>query len=561
MTSDTPLYYVYVDDEHNRYYYYHAISGETSYSRPKFGTLLDPTTKHEWQFPENDTRTGGHSKHSPAIETESSPSPHRRRRKIQTDEDESNHRNTEEQADGSGPVVTVEERAVAEFGVTAEGSVTVEERAVGVLDSRLPTNEGETQARTAAAMALPSDLKSDIHQFQAAQFARQFFREHRAGGLFSRKVISAETLSSFQSTPIKEPLLKNLPARLDKLSVEMFKIILTYTGADGSEAGNVNRLMKFVTAVSVDAELRDEAYMQLIKQTRENPNPEWCYHTWELFLLAATLFPSTRNSEHWIKAHIAECLKNADPRLAEIVQFTFIRYTARCAIGKTVDGPFLPGAIRQIMSAHLETAPHFGASLHEQVWCQRTTYPLLPIPMMVHQIATALLASGAEGREGVFRLPGNMKKVSEMQTAIGERDAVLDSAEIHDLGSLFKAWFSNLPESIVGQELVPALKTASETHTFIEFANALPQLPQLTLKYLIGFLRRMAKSEAVTRMGPPNLAMVFAPNIVDVTNTTDPMQVAKVSEVSKEFLMTLINEWDVSDIYPLNPEILVRQSD
>jgi hypothetical protein len=54
-------------------------------------------------------------------------------------------------------------------------------------------------------------------------------------------------------------------------------------------------------------------------------------------------------------------------------------------------------------------------------------------------------------------------------------------------------------------------------------------------------------------MGARNLAMVFAPNMSDIA---DPMQVARISETSKEFLLALIGEWDVSDIYPLPDEMM-----
>jgi hypothetical protein len=301
--------------------------------------------------------------------------------------------------------------------------------------------------------------------------------------------------------------------------------------------------------------------MQLVKQTRENPDPECRYHTWEVFLLVATLFPPTRNSEGLIKGHIAECADDADPRVSEIVKFTFIRFRARCGIGKAHEGPFLPGLLCEITSAHLKTTPTFGSSLYEQVWCQRSRFPLLPIPVMMHQMASALLARGGEGREGVFRLPGNMKTVNGMQRVVGEQPQVLDKAEIHDLGSLLKAWFSNLPQPIVHADVVPRLKTAHEDHTFIEFANGLPDLEKLTLKYLVGFLRRMACAEAVTKMGAPNLAMVFAPNVVDIAGGSDVMQVAKTSDIAKEFLIALINDWDVTDVYPPSQEMLAETSD
>jgi hypothetical protein len=51
-------------------------------------------------------------------------------------------------------------------------------------------------------------------------------------------------------------------------------------------------------------ELRDEVYMQLIKQTRENPNRPCLLRTWQL-VIVATVFPSTGDSETVIKTHLA----------------------------------------------------------------------------------------------------------------------------------------------------------------------------------------------------------------------------------------------------------------
>jgi hypothetical protein len=178
---------------------------------------------------------------------------------------------------------------------------------------------------------------------------------------------------------------------------------------------------------------------------------------------------------------------------------------------------------------------------------------------MMHHIATALLERGGERMEGVFRLPGNMKKVGELRISVADGIAGLADAPVHDLGSLFKSWFGSLPEPIVHRDVVPRLTKAHLERAFIPFADSLPLLPQLTLKYLVGFLKRMALSAEITKMGAPNLAMVFAPNIVDMADGVDPMQIARLSETSKEFLVSLINEWDVSEIYPVSEELLTEE--
>jgi hypothetical protein len=611
------IYYVYVNEETNRYYYYDAISQETTYSRPKSGAFLDPITKEAYQFPENDTRSGGprkstHHKHTSTSATIPSSSGRVHRKTVTS---------TRVRSPPSVIIASTSTPVVGEVSTTEppSGSDAIVEQTAHRLPGSSPLGfraslpiDGSSQSTvgsapappgptpphaippavppsaptvpptvtpavapsasataistvkiedppTAFTTALPEALKSDIHQFQVAEFVRKFFRERRKGGIFSRKTITVESLSNWQSTPIKGPLLKNMPARLTKLAVELFKLILSYTGAEASvPPGNVMNLTRLVTSMTLDEELRDEIYMQLIKQTRENGNLECLYNTWEVFLLVATIFPSSRDSEECIKAHIISCSKDFSEKIAEISQFTFIRYTARCCIGKPLEGPFLPPTLRQIMVSHHQSIPQFDASLHEQVWCQRNRFSMLPIPIMIHRIAGALLAAGAENTEGIFRLPGNMKKVRELQQAISQGEFPLENCEVHDLGSLFKSWFSSLPEPIVQKDVLPMLRTAFEENSLISFADKLPQLARLTLKYLVGFLKRIASFSEVTRMGVSNLAIVFAPNVVDMSCPADPLQMARVSETGKEFMIVLINEWDVSEMYPLPPEMLVE---
>jgi hypothetical protein len=408
-------------------------------------------------------------------------------------------------------------------------------------------------------LALPPDFNRQAHSRTFADFARDFFREHKTGGRFSRQTVSSESLSRWQSVPIKEPLLKSLQQKLFKPAVETFKSILIYTGAEAnSQNGDPTLIGKIISLVEHDEELRDELYVQLLKQTSANPNPPCLYHTWQVFLVVASIFPSSVNCEECVKGHLVASSSHTDPRIVEIVQFIFIRFSTRCCLGKVAEGRFPPPVIEKLMGSHLETKPEFGTSLHEQMWCQRKRFPGLPIPKMMHDIASALLARGAETMEGVFRLPGNMKKVAELRISASDGEPGLADALVHDLGSLFKSWFGSLPEPLIHKDLVPKLTAAHLERSFIAFADQLEKLPQFVLKYLIGFLKRMALSANITKMGAPNLAMVFAPNIVDMSNITDPMQVARLSETSKDFILALIGEWDVSEVYPL-PEEMLRE--
>jgi hypothetical protein len=194
----------------------------------------------------------------------------------------------------------------------------------------------------------------------------------------------------------------------------------------------------------------------------------------------------------------------------------------------------------------------FGVSLYEQLFHQRTTHPHCPFPRVLHIMTERLFELGIEQVEGVFRIPGNGKTIVQLEQAVNTGDFSL-SGDVHDVGSLFKSWFAKLPEPIVGAEMLGALKTTFETKEYAKFVTQLPNAHQITLRYLIGFLQRMIKVAAVTRMSDKNFAMVFSPNLVALDNIKDPLQIARYAEMIQEFVGSLILHWDTSDVYPPPP--------
>jgi hypothetical protein len=79
-------------------------------------------------------------------------------------------------------------------------------------------------------------------------------------------------------------------------AVKMFSGILKYTGESGERVDDVVRTeiaQKLLHQGLKRLELKDELYMQLLKQTRGNPNEASRAKAWELFhLVAATMPPS-----------------------------------------------------------------------------------------------------------------------------------------------------------------------------------------------------------------------------------------------------------------------------
>jgi hypothetical protein len=556
---EKPVYFVYTDPDTGQYYYYENTTGATTFDRPTEAWLLDP------KQPDREFDFGAEPEPAPAPAPEPEPEPApavafaeepekkvrmSRREGASQGMPQAQRRRSTMTNPGAGKqalVIDVSKR-VREFREAPVG------RAVAARDESFFPNPRER--------ALPRDLKSEIQEFQVEEVAHRFFRDHRKPGLFSRQKVDFEALASFQAEPLKAPLLQTHTKNSAKAAIDAFRLILAYTGADPKDKtkpGGALTANKLVSQAFTIAEVRDEIFFQLVKQTRGNPNRDVLLRTWELFLVVATIIPATRDSEQWIKAHLYQSTSDPDKRVAEIAEFTYIRFNTRFVIGKPMADFALP-MIQQIPKEIDGGHRAFGASIYEQLWNQRKTFPNAPVPVVLHQIAEALITKGCEQWEGLFRLPGSHDRITRMQKTINEGGDPLDLADMNDLASLFKSWFAKLPEPIVNADMLPSLKTAWETKAYIDFVGELPDSYVAVLKYLIGFLKKIATAVEATKMTPKNLAICFAPNLVDTDSITDPRQISQYADMSQDFIITLIETWEIDDFYPPEPDLMAASS-
>ncbi|EAY11963.1 RhoGAP domain containing protein [Trichomonas vaginalis G3] len=401
---------------------------------------------------------------------------------------------------------------------------------------------------------LPADAEKSSREYSLTKYAESHFNVHPKKGRLSRKNISMESLTSFDTQPIATPLLKNLPDDCQKLALKMFNFILVYTKVQKNKAKVPPSLMKFVGMLKDEPRLIDEAYFQVMKQTNGNPPVDNLVHAWELLLTLATIFPSSKGVEMWVKSHIAKNLKNANRGLRLISAFTYIRYCTRMAIGEPMEN-LTEDYVSNIPTHPLTFNTTFGASIYAIMWCQRRQHPTYPIPYFLVQMCAKLIQMKCYEVEGIFRMPGSMSKVEEFVVKANQGvDVIPLITNPHDGASLIKRWFRDITDLVVPSSMAGYLTEAGKNDQFIEFAAALPPVNSMTLGYLIGFLQEVAKYQNITKMGPKNLAMVFAPNIVQFDVAAAAGSTKLDAGIGQFFLEQLIEKWDVSLIYPMELE-------
>ncbi|KAK6127578.1 hypothetical protein DH2020_038696 [Rehmannia glutinosa] len=160
-----------------------------------------------------------------------------------------------------------------------------------------------------------------IDKFQVEGFLRAMQKQiHSAGkrGFFGKKTVGMqvrekftfEDMLCFQKDPIPTSLLK-INSDLVSRAVKLFQVILKYLGVDSSDRVTptslddrielINKLYKHSLKRS---ELRDELFMQISKQTRNNPDRHSLIKAWELMYLCASCMPPSKEIGGYLSEYI-----------------------------------------------------------------------------------------------------------------------------------------------------------------------------------------------------------------------------------------------------------------
>jgi hypothetical protein len=402
------------------------------------------------------------------------------------------------------------------------------------------------------------NLATVLSEYKLEDFAATAFRRHRTGKGRQKTFIPIANLLSFTATPLKKPLLKAVPRRLKKTAAELFETILQFTGdcstAEGLHArDHILELLK-----QYPKELVDECFMQVVKQTINARIRPMLGKTWQLFLLVASIYPIGEPYMP-ILAHCARTSADPDRQLAAVAAFTFMRIAARHYLNTVFE--YTPKWLNAAPTCFIHGASSFGCLLYECLWCQRSQYPKLPIPYVIHYMITLLKEHGALTTPGLFSGRPRDAAVAEVLAVVNFSVKVLGRADVATLAALLTIWLRELPNPLVPVELLESFETMANATKYLGFVEQLPQAHQLTLLYLIGFLQEVCKNGERNGCNRATIAAQFGPCIVNPERTADgdSARIRTLSELGTAFCARLIEAKDTSAIYPIPEQYLKKK--
>uniref|UniRef100_A0A4W5R5U8 Rho GTPase-activating protein 39 n=1 Tax=Hucho hucho TaxID=62062 RepID=A0A4W5R5U8_9TELE len=370
-------------------------------------------------------------------------------------------------------------------------------------------------------------------------------------GLFRRRV-SISNMLSWNRGSIKKPMLITSDRTIKKEACEMFKLVQAYMGDRPARLERRHAALLVVTKCWGMQGLRDELYVQLVRQTTDNLSLRSLEAGWELMAISLAFFSPSPKFRRYLEGYIQRHLEPSNDKKSEwqhrLPISTYAKYCYRKLQKVAVTG--VKKGLRKPTLEELDqgrkaivTPSLFGSALEEIMERQSERFPDRRLPWVQVQLSQYVLALGGAQTEGIFRVPGDIDEVNALKLQVDQWNIPENLALF-----LLLLWYRELEEPVIPQSFYKqCISNYEDPEAAILVVQSLPELSRLVLCYFIHFLQVFAQPINVskTKMDVNNLAMVMAPNCLRC-QSDDPRVIFENTRKEMSFLRMLIVHLDTS---------------
>ncbi|XP_037528418.1 rho GTPase-activating protein 39 isoform X1 [Rhipicephalus sanguineus] len=378
------------------------------------------------------------------------------------------------------------------------------------------------------------------------QYAQDNLNRHKRG-LFRRK-FSLRDMLSWSKDPIRQPMIMTTDKSLKHDACHLFKLIQAYMGDRKWKATPEQVSVEIATRGWSQAPLRDELYMQICRQTTDNPRAESLLRGWELMAVCLGIFPPSATFRPYLESYVQRHRDDVAVGAYAGACAQRLERGAQCGPKRGLRRPTAEEVAQS--RAHLFRPSMFGSRLEEVMALQCERFPDRCLPWVQTTLSEAVLRLHGAQTEGIFRVPGDIDEVNALKVRLDEWQTVdcTSGGDPHVPASLLKLWYRELHDPLIPAALYQeCVDCCGEPQAVLALVRRMPELNQRVLAYLVRFLQVFAAPEnaALTKMDASNLAMVMAPNCLRCTSD-DPRVIFDNTRKEMAFVRTLIQTLDTS---------------
>uniref|UniRef100_A0A803MSQ4 Uncharacterized protein n=1 Tax=Chenopodium quinoa TaxID=63459 RepID=A0A803MSQ4_CHEQI len=188
---------------------------------------------------------------------------------------------------------------------------------------------------------------------------------------------------------------------------------------------------------------------------------------------------------------------------------------------------------RKVPSASVSV---FGVSAESMKCAYDTKGNSVPFILLLMQ--ERLYSQGGLKAEGIFRINPENGQEEQVRDQLN-RGIVPDDIDVHCLAGLIKTWFRELPSGVLDGLSPEQVLQCNSEEDYFELVKQLKPMEAALLNWAIDLMADVVEEEELNKMNARNIAMVFAPNM---TQMSDPLTALMHAVQIMNLLKTLITK-------------------
>ncbi|CAO2824471.1 unnamed protein product [Amaranthus hypochondriacus] len=187
------------------------------------------------------------------------------------------------------------------------------------------------------------------------------------------------------------------------------------------------------------------------------------------------------------------------------------------------------------------------------------------VPIILLLMQERLYSQGGLKAEGIFRINPENGQEQEVRDQLN-RGIVPDDIDVHCLAGLIKTWFRELPSGVLDGLSPEQVLQCNTEEDYILLVKQLKPMEAALLNWAIDLMADVVEDEEFNKMNARNIAMVFAPNMTQMSDPlTALMHAVQVMNLLKTLITKSLREREqalTDDNYsPMSSRLSGRESD
>ncbi|KAL6871434.1 hypothetical protein ACP4OV_014263 [Aristida adscensionis] len=169
------------------------------------------------------------------------------------------------------------------------------------------------------------------------------------------------------------------------------------------------------------------------------------------------------------------------------------------------------------------------------------------VPKILLLMRDRLYAQDGLKAEGIFRITPENSQEEHVREQLNS-GIVPEDIDVHCLASLIKAWFRELPEGVLDSLTPEQVLHCNTEEQCIELVKLLPPTQSALLNWVVELMADVVEEEESNKMNARNVAMVFAPNMTQMSDPlTALMHAVQVMNLLKALILKTLQEREDDD--------------